>query len=166
MSHSAPTPLKRNLTDYFSARPTKKLATDEVSTHDTKAADHIMPATTSNPQHIESVPGLELYTDFVTRMEQHSILKFLNDPTKCTWRTDLSRRTMHFGGDYCIMPKRLTKEEKVAGNTVKLKPEIVTAPSIPLELLWILDRMNDQNIYQQGDQPQYCIVYVQSLQEF
>lgn len=159
------TPQKRKLTDYFSAQPSKKVATETSLApinYTVLLQKEIAPPLVLNceyrVEHIPSVPGLELWTDFVTLPEQESILQFLNDSQQCTWRTDLSRRTMHFGGDYCIMPPRPSKADIAAGASVKVKPEIITAPPVPPELMWILDRMNEREIYQQGDRPQYCIV--------
>lgn len=98
-----------------------------------------------------AVPGLSLYPNFVNDAEEASILAFLNHPEECTWRTDLSRRTMHFGGTYCIMPPR---DEGPKPS----KPEILQAPSIPQELHWLLQRMVDSDIYKRNQKPQYCIV--------
>lgn len=160
---------KRKLTDYFSTQSMKKIATTASS--DLPQARYpprtqtlgcsIPPPGTDHVQYITLVPGLELWPNFVTSSEQDSILQFLNDPQQCTWRTDLSRRTMHFGGDYCVMPSRTSKAD-IASDVpyVATKPEIVTAPPIPSQLLWLLDRMSERKIYKQGDQPQYCIVLV------
>lgn len=154
---------KRKLTDYFSTQPSKKVATDPapVSTLNHPLTVNSKPSSGASKtyvvQQIDTVPGLELWTDFVTLPEQDLILDFLNDPAQCTWRTDLSRRTMHFGGDYCIMPPRPSKADLAAGIKPP-KPEIVAAPPVPRELMWLLDRMNQQGIYKQGEQPQYCIV--------
>ena len=97
------------------------------------------------------VPGLTIYHDFISPAEEASLLAFLNDPSKCTWRTDLSRRTMHFGGSYCLMPSK-------ASSPSPTKPQILQAPSIPNELNWILQRMVDNGIFPPNQKPQYCIV--------
>ena len=97
------------------------------------------------------VPGLTILLDFIKPTEEQSILQFLNDSSKCTWRTDLSRRTMHFGGTYCLMqPKSNTPPSG--------KPEIVQAPSMPEELQWLIQRMVDENIFPGNQRAQYCIV--------
>lgn len=103
-----------------------------------------------------AVPGLEIQETFVTAEEETRILDFLNDPDKCTWRTDLSRRTMHFGGTYCLMPPRHT-----APTTTKVpvsRPEILQAPPMPAELDWLLDRFATRNVFAPAQRPQYCIV--------
>lgn len=98
-----------------------------------------------------AVPGLTIYHDFVSQSEEASLLGFLNNPSKCTWRTDLSRRTMHFGGTYCLMPSK-------ASTLSPSKPQILQAPSMPEELSWILQRMMDKGIFPPNQRPQYCIV--------
>ena len=95
------------------------------------------------------VPGLTLWHNFITSEEERSILIFLNSD-KCIWRTDLSRRTMHFGGDYCLMPPRDSKSEK--------RPQMFQAPDMPSEFNWLLDRMTNQGLYAVNKKPQYCIV--------
>lgn len=99
---------------------------------------------------IAEVPGLELHEDFVTNSEEQSILAFLNDASKCSWRTDLSRRTMHFGGTYCLF-------DKTAGAKAN-KPEVLTAPPMPVELGWLIDRMVNAGIFEHDRRPRYCIV--------
>ena len=53
-----------------------------------------------------SVPGLIIQHEFINHNEEKTIINFLNDPSKYTWKTDLSRRTMYFGGTYCLMPSK------------------------------------------------------------
>ena len=101
--------------------------------------------------HKTPVPGLTIHHDFISPVEEASLLAFLNDPSKCTWRTDLSRRTMHFGGTYCLMPPK-------ASSPSPTKPQILQAPSIPKELNWIRQRMVDNGIFAPNQKPQYCIV--------
>ena len=96
-------------------------------------------------------PGLSLLPDFISPGEQHQILTFLNDPAACTWRTDLSRRTMHFGGTYCLMPS----PSAAPGSA---KPATLQAPPMPPELEWLIQRMVDTNIFPATQKPQYCIV--------
>lgn len=98
-----------------------------------------------------AVPGLSLHHDFISPNEEQEILTFLNDSSKCTWRTDLSRRTMHFGGTYCIMPRK--------GDVPKQsKPDILQAPDMPQELQWLIQRFVDINVYKDDQRPQFCIV--------
>ncbi|KAI4097570.1 MAG: hypothetical protein LQ344_000303 [Seirophora lacunosa] len=98
-----------------------------------------------------AVPGLSLCRDFISPTEEQDILAFLNDPSKCTWRTDLSRRTMHFGGTYCIMP---SKKE----FPVRSKPEVLQAPEMPQDLHWLVQRFVDSGVYDDGRRPHFCIV--------
>ncbi|KAL2038676.1 hypothetical protein N7G274_008434 [Stereocaulon virgatum] len=97
------------------------------------------------------VPGLSIHHDFVNHTEEQNILNFLNDPSKCIWRTDLSRRTMHFGGTYCLMPSKLDGQSHA-------KPQILQAPPMPEEFDWLIQRMIDTRIYPDSQRPQYCIV--------
>ncbi|KAI4182853.1 MAG: hypothetical protein L6R41_005749 [Letrouitia leprolyta] len=98
-----------------------------------------------------AVPGLSLILDYVSQAEERDILAFLDDSTKCTWRTDLSRRTMHFGGTYCIMPRRNVTSDPS-------KAEILQAPNLPPELNWLVQRFLDTSVYSHEQRPQYCIV--------
>ncbi|KAL8756284.1 MAG: hypothetical protein Q9184_004546 [Pyrenodesmia sp. 2 TL-2023] len=98
-----------------------------------------------------AVPGLSLYRDFVTPTEEAGILAFLNNSSRCAWRTDLSRRTMHFGGTYCVMPSKHDIAEQA-------KPEILEAPDMPRELQWLIQRFVDANVYRDDQRPQFCIV--------
>lgn len=119
-----------------------------------------------------AVPGLTLYKSFVTAAEETQILTFLNSKD-CIWRTDLSRKTMHFGGEYCLMPpKDLEPKAKRQRNgdadrpspdakappVKKPKPQILQAPDMPAELDWLIQRMIDRGIYKEGKTPQFCIV--------
>ncbi len=98
-----------------------------------------------------AVPGLTLHHNFVNATEEQQVLGFLNDPSKCTWRTDLSRRTMHFGGTYCLMPPKTNPPSQS-------KPQILQAPPMPQELNWLIQRMVDGNVFPDSQRPQYCIV--------
>ena len=97
------------------------------------------------------VPGLTVLLDFIKPAEELVILDFLNDSSKCNWRTDLSRRTMHFGGTYCLMPSK-------SDTPSKTKPEIHQAPPMPEELEWLIQRMVDADVFPNNQRPQYCIV--------
>lgn len=98
-----------------------------------------------------SVPGLTLLLNFIQPGEEEGILSFLDKPSSCTWRTDLSRRTMHFGGTYCLMPPK-------SNIPTKAKPEILQAPPMPGELKWLIQRMVDEHVFPNSQRPQYCIV--------
>lgn len=137
---------RKDLTDFFS--PQTKV---------TKVVSNKWKARQNHDCAIElPVPGLTIWHDFIGGQEERSILEFLNSE-KCTWRTDLSRKTMHFGGDYCLMPPKGSKAEE--------RPQIIQAPEMPPELDWLLERMGDREIYRPGKKPQYCIVnrYVGNL---
>ncbi|KAI4123824.1 MAG: hypothetical protein LQ338_005084 [Usnochroma carphineum] len=144
--HSS-TARRKTIDDFF--RPLRKKATaqdgvDHSQEHDEKNAFELTARATA-------VPGLSLYPDFINPTEEHKILAFLNDSTRCIWRTDLSRRTMHFGGTYCIIPRT----GDVPGQT---KPESVQAPDMPQELHWLVQRFVDTGIYEDNKRPQFCIV--------
>ncbi|MCJ1231620.1 hypothetical protein MMC12_008299, partial [Toensbergia leucococca] len=122
-----------------------------------------MKTSSAPPSSLEqAVPGLSLYKNFVTPEEESSILNFLNSK-KCTWRTDLSRKTMHFGGEYCLMPPKITtglpkSTDVKQGTEIVIKPQIIQAPPMPEELSWLIQRMTEQGIYAKDQVPQYCIV--------
>ncbi|MCJ1456917.1 hypothetical protein MMC28_007283 [Mycoblastus sanguinarius] len=101
--------------------------------------------------HKAAVPGLSVYASFINPAEEQRILAFLNDPSRCTWRTDLSRRTMHFGGTYCLMPSKSDGVDSV-------EAEILQAPPMPEELSWLIQRMVDASMFSDNQRPQYCIV--------
>ncbi|KAJ9660614.1 hypothetical protein H2201_006872 [Coniosporium apollinis] len=98
-----------------------------------------------------SISGLSVLPSFVTPSEQESIITFLNNEA---WRTDLSRRTIHYGGTYCLMPpKTATAAERAA-----IERNIIPAPPIPIELHWLIDRMVTYSLYDEHARPEYCIV--------
>ena len=97
-----------------------------------------------------SVPGLTIQHDFVNHNEETTIIDFLNDPSKCTWRTDLGRRTMHFGSTYCLMQPK-------SNASSQAKPQILQAPSMPVEFDWLIQCMVNARIFQDDQRPQYCI---------
>ncbi|MCJ1258820.1 hypothetical protein MMC24_006654 [Lignoscripta atroalba] len=144
-----PTKKRKALTDFFS--PVAK--TPKAASQDTTPL--------STP-----VPGLTLYKEFVTTEEEKRILSFLNSE-QCTWRTDLSRRTMHFGGEYCLMPPRQETPTDETPPTQasqtpkpKAKPAMIQAPAMPSEFDFLLHRMLDLGIYDpvSRQKPQYCII--------
>ena len=97
------------------------------------------------------VPELVLLLNFITPAEERGLVEFLNNASKCSWRTDLSRRTIHFGGTYCLMPSK-------ADSLANLKPEILQAPPIPIEFDWLIQRMVNACVFPINQKPQYCIV--------
>ncbi|KAF4555160.1 Hypothetical protein D9617_3g022320 [Elsinoe fawcettii] len=100
---------------------------------------------------LRSPPGLSILKSFITPTEEKSLLSYL-DAQK--WRTDLSRRTMHFGGTFCLMPpKNATPEERK-----QIKQTIIEAPKMTAELNFLVNRMVDAGLYSQDSRPEYCIV--------
>lgn len=98
------------------------------------------------------VPGLRIILDFITQQEEDSILAYLNSDA-CNWRTDLSRRTMHFGGQYCLYSRSVK-------GVPPSPPEILEAPPLPEALNWIIDRFVQAGIYKEinDKRPEYVIV--------
>ena len=96
-------------------------------------------------------PGLSLVENFVTPDEEAQLLSFL---FLQPWRTDLARRTMHYGGTYCLMPPRTSTPEE----RKRIESTIFTADPIPPELKWLVDRMVSSGLYEAGARPEFCIV--------
>lgn len=96
-------------------------------------------------------PGLSTIPTFIDDHEEAGILAFLD---KQPWRTDLARRTMHFGGTYCLMPSRSASPE----TRQKISETIITAPSMPREFDFLIDRMVSHGLYSAEGRPEYCIV--------
>ena len=142
---------RKAIEDYFdrSIKEPKISPYPRVSLHNTLSVQRDLQPPSSN--RVATVPGLTLIDEFITATEERVILDFLNDPAKCTWRTDLSRRTMHFGGTYCLMQSKTT-------NSQDSKPQILQAPEMPEELSWLIQRFVDRGVYPDKQRPQYCIV--------
>lgn len=148
---SLETKKRKLLTDFFT--PTAKVAKPS-------------PASPCPPCK-QAVPGLSLYPNFVSGAEESQIIQFLNSD-QCTWRTDLSRKTMHFGGEYCLMPPRVPpgatgpRRDNRAGESHSSppnpQPETIQAPPMPPEFSWLIHRMHARGIYSPAQTPQYCIV--------
>lgn len=98
------------------------------------------------------VPGLRIIRDIISIEEEASILALLNG-NGCQWRTDLSRRTMHFGGTYCLYAR------PVKGQKAE-PPQMLDAPPLPSTLDWLVDRFVAYGIYEEIDnkRPEYVIV--------
>lgn len=135
---------RKTIPDFFLPNP-KRTASDRT------LSNHCKNSSTGEAA-VDYVPGLTLWPDFISKAEEYNILNFLNGARKCTWRTDLSRRTMHFGGTYCVMPS------KSADQSVNSKPQVVQAPAMPMELSWLIQRMVEHSIFQADKRPQYCII--------
>lgn len=95
--------------------------------------------------------GLSIIPDFVTTAEQATLVSFLEAET---WRTDLSRRTIHYGGTYCLMPPKAASVAERAA----ISKRTITAQSIPNSLRWVIDRMIATDLYPAGLPPRFCIV--------
>lgn len=102
-------------------------------------------------QHSDSVPGLEIHSDFVSASEEDAIVVFLEGQA---WRTDLARRVIHYGGTYCCMPPRTaTAEERQ-----RIENTILKAQPMPSEFGFLTDRMIGRKLYTKAAIPKYCIV--------
>lgn len=146
----APPAKRKAINDFFQPcpkRPTIHAKLEASRAPDASAQPGFIPVPDTTP-----VPGLSLYRDFITPAEEQKILHFLNDSSKCTWRTDLSRRTVHFGGTYCLMPSKTESGDRSS------KAEVFEAPAMPAELAWLIQRMVDAHVFEPDKHPQYCIV--------
>jgi len=143
---------KRTLDDYFGKPKTRPDGIDSITGPDIKASNtSLTDKELKTDTGTTSVPGLSIRTNFVTASEQRSLLTFL---LYQQWRNDLSRRTIHYGGTYCLMaPKSATPSERSA-----IEKTIITASPIPSELYWLIDRMVSQGFYSSTKKPAFCIV--------
>ena len=135
---------RKTITDFFITDPKR-------NTNERRATDHVRTGC-NEALTDQCVPGLTVRSNFVSKTEEDQILNFLNDVNSCTWRTDLNRRTMHFGGTYCLMPS------KSAPNLEGTGPQVFQAPAMPIELSWLIQRMVDARIFPATRKPQYCII--------
>jgi len=157
ISPSSSSNKRKTLHDYFathSASPLKKIKLSP-TTHDslpkppTTSNLTQKPSTTSNLPNLP--PGLSLHPNFITPAEESTLLNFLDCES---WRTDLSRRTLHYGGTYCLMPPRTaTPSERKA-----IESQIYTASPIPPELDFLITRMISAGFYTERNKPAFCIV--------
>ena len=135
---------RKSIPDFFLPRPKR-------TTNDTKGPDRSK-SNSIKEAVADCVPGLTLWSDFISETEENEILNFLNDARKCTWRTDLSRRTMHLGGTYCLLPSKCAAQSEI------FAPQVLQAPAMPIELSWLIQRMVEASIFPADRKPQYCIV--------
>lgn len=135
---------KRSVPQDFFSPASKRVAPGCQSSPKTKSATAL-----TDPA---EVPGLRIIPDFITPEEQQSILDYLNSDA-CTWRTDLSRRTMHFGGQYCLYSRPIKGEPAQP-------PKTLEAPPLPESLSWLIDRFIGAGIYTEigHKRPEYVIV--------
>lgn len=97
------------------------------------------------------VPGLSVISEFITQTTEEQLLQYLDCQP---WRTDLARRTMHFGGTYCLMKPGTPQ----LGSAQSDKPEIIQAPPIPPQFDGLMRLFSEQGIYESDKLPEYCIV--------
>jgi alkylated DNA repair dioxygenase AlkB len=136
METVTPDKKRKCINDFFASTTVKKRLKAEQN------------ADTTRPS---SVPGLRIIKDFVTEAEEQQLLHFLDAQH---WRTDLSRRCMHYGGTYCLMPPRAaTPAERKA-----IESNIIDAPPIPAGIDFIVMRMLERGLYTFERKPEYCIV--------
>lgn len=146
----APPTKRKAINDFF--QPSPKRSTTQSQLDASKTDDESVQLNHTPIPESTSVTGLTLHRDFVSSAEEPEILHFLNDPTRCSWRTDLSRRTMHFGGTYCLMPPKTQSGDQPS------KPQVLQAPPMPVELGWLIQRMVDARVFPSDKRPQYCII--------
>lgn len=132
---------RKTLTDYFTTSPSKRPKPSSPKSDTTQPIEQLHP----------SIPGLSLVPSLITPAEESRILAFLDAQT---WRTDLARRAIHYGGTYCLLPPRDASPEE----RKRIERNIITADAIPPELAWIVDRMVSLGLYLSTSKPTYCIV--------
>ena len=137
-SYEQPSKKRKTLHDFFSAK--------EIH-HRTATQQTVEPTAPIST----AVPGVSVLPSFITHIEEVTILSFL---ARQQWRTDLSRRTIHYGGTYCIMPPRSASP----GTKKRIENNIITAPPIPETLTFLTDRMASHGLYSADQKPEYIIV--------
>jgi len=138
---------KTRIHDYFHPY-TRKTTTPSTSENTEQCKPSRKPSVvkaTSTP------PGLSIIKSFIDPIEETQLLAFLDAQT---WRTDLSRRTLHYGGTYCLMAPRSASPSTRA----QIEGTILTAAAMPPEFQFIIDRMLSQGLYTPDTIPEYCIV--------
>ena len=58
--------------------------------------------------------GLIFVPNFISVEDEHAILKLLDDPSRATWSTELSRRVQHFGYRYNYKLRALSSADRIA----------------------------------------------------
>ncbi|KAF2153409.1 hypothetical protein K461DRAFT_293674 [Myriangium duriaei CBS 260.36] len=136
---------RKTLHDYFA----QEEASSPKKVHSAQTASSAPSAPLEKLLHIPK--GLSIIDQFVSPEEEATILSFLDTQE---WRTDLSRRTIHFGGTYCVMaPKDSSPQTKK-----QIEQTIITAAKMPVELHFLVQRMVDRDLYKDEARPEYCIV--------
>lgn len=145
-----------SLLDFFSSPATSK-TTDRRRKRKTPSVKTRQPANSRNrsSHHADAepaaqVPGLSVIPEFIEPTLEDTLLAFLE---RQPWRTDLARRTMHFGGTYCLM-----RDPKQEVRKPQPKPEVITAPPIPPDFDNLMQLFFRQGMYNPLTPPEYCIV--------
>lgn len=142
--------------DYHDMAVKRKTLHDFFQPADTTRKVHLSnggdSAALHSPERSFTVPaGLSIIKQFISVDEEQAVLSFLDSQT---WRTDLSRRTMHFGGTYCLMPPRNASPEVKK----KIEQTIIQAEPMPPQLGFLVDKMVRHGLYSDTRRPAYCIV--------
>lgn len=132
--------------------PTKKRKTLEDFFVSTGSAKSLKGSSSGyHIQHSDSIPGLEIHSNFICASEEEALVGFLESQE---WRTDLARRVIHYGGSYCLMPPRTAtaEERQLIENT------ILEAQPMPYQFDLLTDRMIGRKLYTKASVPEFCIV--------
>lgn len=133
---------RKNLHDFF--RPVTKSRKVSMGSA-ASSSSHTIKSSGGTP------PGLSILPSFVSIEEERELLGFLDAES---WRTDLARRVIHYGGTYCLMPPRNASPE----TRTKTEATILEAAPIPAALAFVIERMVERGLYDANDRPAYCIV--------
>jgi len=141
---------RKTLHDYFALPTTSTTKADLEEISDPVGTAPSKTATFT----VKTLPipdGLSTIPSFITENEERALLDFLDQQH---WRTDLARRTMHYGGTYCLMPPR----DASPAERKKIEQTIIAAPVMPASFDFLIDRMVSCGLYAAVDKPAYCIV--------
>ncbi|KAK6423930.1 hypothetical protein LTR95_016469 [Oleoguttula sp. CCFEE 5521] len=149
---------RKTISDYFVTSPPKRARFEKRSAtnHDLPSPRTSIPAKSASHGTLVEVahpalPSLSTVPGFLTTSEEASLLAFLD---RQSWRTDLARRCIHYGGTYCLMPPRSASPS----TKKKIESQIFTADPLPPELGFVVDRMVDAGMYSADARPEFCIV--------
>ena len=146
MSPLTSTNKRKTLHDYF--RLDSRVG---AKAHEESNGDVVEAPGSSRVKTFANPAGLTLLHDFITEEEEARLLDYLD---RQHWRTDLARRTMHFGGTYCLMPPR----DSSPATRKKIEGTILTAPDMPRDLDFLMKKMIASGLYEVDRRPEYCIV--------
>ena len=133
-----PSRKRKTLHDFFSGKETQRQTATQ------HAVEPPRPISTA-------IPGVSVLPCFIKPTEEATVLSFLAHQP---WRTDLSRRTIHYGGTYCVMAPRDASPE----TRKRIENDIITAPPVPRELAFLVDQMVSHGVYSPDQKPEYIIV--------